>query len=166
MASKDDPQRHDIHVGVLFHGFGVWLGMALLAILLTGLAFEGFSLKAVSENPALLFVPIALSAITLIVTGYATANMAYYEEVPANLHVIVLGFFFMLLHLAANTLPVAIVHPAQANLQLYSRFFMLFTIPLMLIGARWAMRNVAASKQVKSWLTDDAPGKDHADSAG
>ena len=160
MNKKDDPQQHDIHIGVLFHGFGVWLGMALLAILLTGLAFEGFSLKAVNDNPALLLVPAALSVITLIATGYATASMAYSEEVPVNLHVIVLGFFFMVLHLTLNSLPATGAAPVQANLQLYSRFFMLLTVPLMLIGARWAVRNATPSKQVKSWLADEA------DSAG
>lgn len=153
----NDPQRHDIHLGVLLHGFGVFLGAGLVSALLAGIVLEGFGLKALVENPGLILVPVSLAVITMIVVGYAVGASAYHEEVPVNLQVFTLGALLLLLHFAIySSLYDRMLLSEKTALFLYWRLVMFFTIPIMLIGARWALRRETARKPVKSWLADDA----------
>lgn len=164
MNSKNDPQQRDLHLGVLFHGLKVSFGLGLLAVFVIGIVFNGFSLQPAIENPVLFLVPVALRASTLLVTGYATAALALYEEVPVNLHVVVLGFFFMLVDSFGSSVAVTGTPQLQASLQFFTWLFMLLTIPLMLMGARWAVHRENSRVPMRSWLADDAPARQPLDS--
>ena len=116
-------QPRDIHLGVLLIGCATALGMFCLDGVLSTLLYAG-----------------RIDPIGLLVVGYVTGRTAIKENVPPNLHVLLLGFFLMQVSMLNMWLQ-NIMSPEEVVETLrYWVLLTLFIIPLLLLGAGIARR--------------------------
>ena len=128
-------QPRDIHLGVLLIGCATALGMFCLDGVLSTLLYAGRI-----DPIGLVVLPALLPVLGLLVVGYVTGRTAIKENVPPNLHVLLLGFFLMQVSMLNMWLQ-NIMSPEEVVETLrYWVLLTLFIIPLLLLGAGIARR--------------------------
>ena len=136
-----DDDKPDIDVGALRNGCltGCGSGCVTAVVILVLFIAAGMDMThmTTAEVPGWIkFVGFLLGLGTYVAVGYVTALSAPHAP---RIHIVILGLIFMVIGLLGFVLSSRAGQPQDAGAFSGQLISWLLTIPMMLLGARWAM---------------------------